>query len=66
MNSDLVGLQMKEVNSSMKIEMHFQEGGSPEENLLDFVLGVGFPTAALHLGRVQQTVFPNGIGPIAS
>lgn len=36
------------------------------QNLLDFVLWVGFPTAALHLGGVQQTMFPNGVGPIAS
>lgn len=33
-------------------------------HLLDFVLGVGFPTAALHLSRVQETVFPYGVGPI--
>lgn len=32
---------------------------------LDFVLRVGFPAAALHLRWVQQTVLPDGVGPIA-
>lgn len=32
---------------------------------LDFVLGVGFPAAALHLRWVQQTVLPDGVGPVA-
>lgn len=31
---------------------------------LDFVLGVGFPATTLHLSRVQETVFPYGVGPI--
>lgn len=32
--------------------------------LLDFVLGVRFPAATLHLSRVQETVFPYGVGPV--
>lgn len=32
---------------------------------LDFVLGVGFPSTALYLSRVQETVFPYGVGPVA-
>lgn len=32
---------------------------------LDFVLGVGFAPAALHLRRVQQGMLPDGVGPIA-
>lgn len=32
---------------------------------LDFVLGVGFTPATLHLCRVQQGVLPDGVGPVA-
>lgn len=32
---------------------------------LDFVLGVGFAPAALHLCRVQQGMLPDGVGPVA-
>lgn len=34
-------------------------------HLLHFVLGVGLPAPALHLGRVQQRVLPDGVGPVA-
>ena len=34
-------------------------------NSLDFVLGVGFTPAALHLRGVQQGVLPDGVGPVA-
>lgn len=32
---------------------------------LDFVLGVGFAPAALHLRGVQQGMLPDGVGPVA-
>lgn len=32
---------------------------------LDFILGVGFAPATLHLRRVQQGVLPDGVGPVA-
>lgn len=67
MNSDLVGLGVGggagcEVRGARRAQTPSPQRGG---HLLHFVLGVCLPAPALHLGRVQQRVLPDGVGPVA-
>lgn len=76
MNSDLVGL-MAGLGGTAGCGVSGERSARPAQtppapprgvvggHLLHFVLGVCLPAPALHLGRIQQRVLPDGVGPVA-
>lgn len=77
MNSDLMGLgghtgaagRAGEASHPATPWFHVPGHAAPatalQPNSLDFVLGVGFAPAALHLRGIQQGMLPDGVGPVA-
>lgn len=68
MNSDLMGLHGTHMRPCEQSSGKLPSRPRPpplQPHLLDFVLGVGFAPATLHLCRVQQGVLPDGVGPVA-